>query len=142
MNEFSSTMQLQKATEPRAYSYIRMSTAAQLQGDSLRRQTQLSEQYATQHGLDLDDDLKLHDIGVSAFDGSNVAKGELGAFLDAVKKGKVAKGSMLLMELFLDRLSRGDLQSSITLMMDLLNSGITIVTLSDGKTIRSGANKI
>ena len=45
-----------------------MSTATQLQGDSLRRQTQLSEQYSAEHGLDLNED----DIGVSAFDGSNV----------------------------------------------------------------------
>ena len=72
--------------KPKAYSYIRMSTAAQLQGDSLRRQTQLSERYAAEHGLDLDKELKLHDIGVSAFDSSNVEKGELGAFLNAVKR--------------------------------------------------------
>ena len=127
--------------QPKAYSYIRMSTAAQLQGDSLRRQTQLSEQYAKQHGLDLDEDLKLLDIGVSAFDGSNIGKGELGAFLDAVKKGKVAQGSMLLIEWF-DRLSRGNLQSSITLMMDLLNSGITIVTLCDRKKFVPGQARL
>jgi hypothetical protein len=51
------------------FSYVRMSTATQLQGDSLRRQTQLSEQYIAEHGLDLDED----DIVVSASDGSNIA---------------------------------------------------------------------
>ena len=51
------------------FSYVRMSTATQLQGDSLRRQTQLSEQYIAEHGLDLDED----NIGVSASDGSNIA---------------------------------------------------------------------
>ena len=50
------------------FSHVWMSTAAQLQGDSLRRQTQLSEQYSAEHGLDLDED----DIGVSAFDGFNI----------------------------------------------------------------------
>ena len=45
-----------------------MSTATQLQGDSLRHQTQLFEQYSAEHGLDLDEDA----IGVSAFDGSNI----------------------------------------------------------------------
>jgi len=50
------------------FSYVRMSTATQLQGDSLRRQTQLSEQYSAEHRLDLHED----DIGVSAFYGSNV----------------------------------------------------------------------
>ena len=34
----------------------------------MRRQTQLFEQYSAEHGLDLDED----DIGVSAFDGSNI----------------------------------------------------------------------
>jgi len=127
--------------QPKAFSYVRMSTAAQLQGDSLRRQTQLSEQYAAENGLDLDEDLKLHDIGVSAFDGSNIDRGKLGAFLAEVQKGKVAKGSMLLIESF-DRLSRGDLQTSISLMMDLLNSGITIVTLSDRKKFVPGQTRL
>jgi hypothetical protein len=43
--------------------------ALSFRGDSLRRQTQLSEQYIAEHGLDLDED----DIGVSASDGSNIA---------------------------------------------------------------------
>ena len=50
------------------FSYVQMSTATQLQGDSLRHQTQLFEQYSAEHGLDLDEDA----IGVSAFDGSNI----------------------------------------------------------------------
>ena len=128
------------SAKPKAYSYIRMSTSAQLQGDSLRRQVQLCEQYATEHGLELDDELRLRDIGVSAFDGSNVEKGALKAFLDAVEGQKVAKGSTLLIKSF-DRLSRSDLQSSITLLMTLLNSGITIVTLADGQVFVPGKTK-
>jgi hypothetical protein len=54
--------------QPEAFSYVRTSTATQLQGDSLRRQTQLSEQYSAERGLDLDED----DIGASAFEGSNI----------------------------------------------------------------------
>lgn len=50
------------------FSCVQMSTATQLQGDSLRHQTQLFEQYSAEHGLDLDEDA----IGVSAFDGSNI----------------------------------------------------------------------
>lgn len=45
-----------------------MSAAGQFQGNSLRRQTQLSEQYSAEDGLDLNKD----DVGVSAFDGSNI----------------------------------------------------------------------
>jgi hypothetical protein len=64
-----------------------MSTATQLQGDSLRRQTQLSEQYSAEHGLDLNDD----DIGISAFDGSNVMRYPvaLRVVLDAIACGYI-----------------------------------------------------
>ena len=117
---------------PKAFSCIRMSTSEQLKGDSLRRQLLLAETYAAEHGLVLDDKFRLQDIGVSAFDGSNIERGDLGIFLEAVKQGKIVKGSMLLLKSF-DRMSRSDLQSSITIMMNLLNAGITIVTLSDRK---------
>ena len=39
----------------RAYSYLRFSTAAQLEGDSLRRQTEAARKYAERHGLELAD---------------------------------------------------------------------------------------
>ena len=68
----STTVACEDRPQPKAFSYVSMATAAQLRGGSLRRQTQLSEQYAAEHGLDLDEDFKLHDIGVSAFDGSNI----------------------------------------------------------------------
>lgn len=38
-----------------------------------------------EHGLDLLDEHRLHDIGVSAFKGANVADGVLGTFLAAVR---------------------------------------------------------
>lgn len=41
-----------QAMKPRAYSYVRFSSPDQEKGDSLRRQVELSEQYAIKHGLD------------------------------------------------------------------------------------------
>ncbi|KAB1089302.1 hypothetical protein F4V91_24910 [Neorhizobium galegae] len=64
----------------KAYSYIRMSTEVQLRGDSLRRQTEASRNYAVKHGLELVEGFQLEDIGVSAFHGRNVAQGSLGRF--------------------------------------------------------------
>jgi DNA invertase Pin-like site-specific DNA recombinase len=61
-----------------AYSYIRMSTKAQLQGDSLRRQTERSVEFATKHQLDLDSSLR--NIGVSAWNGDNKREGALSRF--------------------------------------------------------------
>src|SRR5438874_8702267 len=91
---------------PRAFSYIRFSTPEQLKGDSLRRQLDLSAKYAKQHGLVLDEGLTFRDLGVSAFDKSNLGSGgKLRAFLDAVEQGLVPPGSLLLVE-SLDRLSR------------------------------------
>jgi DNA invertase Pin-like site-specific DNA recombinase len=80
----------------RAYSYLRMSTAEQIRGDSLRRQLEQSRDYAAKHGMTLVEDLR--DIGISAFHGANAAEGALGLFLAAVKAEKVEAGSYLLVE--------------------------------------------
>src|SRR5437762_6778260 len=80
-------------TRPRAYSYLRFSTPEQSKGDSRRRQADLAQRYATDHGLDLDDKLTFHDLGVSAYSGANVETGQLGAFLEAVRTKLVEQGS-------------------------------------------------
>jgi len=81
--------------EPKAYSYIRFSSPEQEKGDSLRRQIQLSEEYCKQHGLILDDTLKLTDKGLSAYKGHHRTKGALGEFLRLVEEGKIPPGSVL-----------------------------------------------
>src|SRR5437588_1867563 len=92
-------------TRPQAYSYIRMSTDVQLKGDSLRRQLEKSRAYAESHNLELVEDFRLEDLGVSAFKGANADNGALGKFLEAVRANAIQKGSYLLVE-SLDRLSR------------------------------------
>ncbi|AWL03279.1 recombinase family protein [Massilia oculi] len=104
------------ATLPVAYSYIRFSTSEQQKGDSLRRQTELSERYASAHGLTLDTSLHLHDLGLSAFDRSNIDRGALGGFLEAVKRGRIAHGSFLLVE-SLDRLSRDKVLAALEIFI-------------------------
>jgi DNA invertase Pin-like site-specific DNA recombinase len=116
---------------PVAYSYIRFSTPDQLKGDSLRRQLELSERYAKEHGLELDTSLRLKDLGLSAFNKANLEKGALGVFLEAVKVGSVKSGSFLLVE-SLDRLSRANVTDALNLFLGITNAGITIVTLADG----------
>ena len=90
---------------PKAYSYLRFSTPDQMKGDSFRRQAEMASAYAERHGLDLDEGLTFHDLGVSAFRGKNVVEGALGQFISAVNDGRVQPGSYLLVE-NLDRLSR------------------------------------
>lgn len=88
---------------PIAYSYIRFSHPTQIKGDSLRRQLSRSEQFAQQHGLELDTTMR--DPGLSAYTGEHRHKGALSAFLARVEAGAIAPGSYLIVE-NLDRLSR------------------------------------
>lgn len=118
---------------PVAYSYVRFSSPEQLKGDSLRRQLELSEKYAAEHGLELDTTLKLRDLGLSAYHKANVEKGALGVFFEAIKDGRIKRGSYLLVE-SLDRLSRATVLDAQRQFQDIILAGITIVTLADGMT--------
>ena len=114
----------------KAYSYIRFSTTRQADGDSLRRQLELSERYAAKHNLEIDDSLRITDLGKSAYTGKHLSEGALGAFLKAVEAGKVEPGSFLLVE-SLDRLSRAAVPKALRLFLTLLEHGVHIVTLAD-----------
>ncbi|RJP65835.1 MAG: recombinase family protein [Comamonadaceae bacterium] len=118
------------STRPKAYSYLRFSTAEQMHGDSRRRQTDLATLYAAKHGLDLDT-TSFQDLGVSAFRGDNARTGALAAFNNYVQTGVIAPGSYLLME-SLDRLSRGDIVMAQGLLMTIVAAGIIVVTLQPG----------
>jgi DNA invertase Pin-like site-specific DNA recombinase len=89
--------------------------------------------YAARHRLELDTALSLNDLGVSAFRGKNARTGALGAFLQAVDAEIVPEGSLLLVE-SLDRVTRQDPWDALPLFQQIINAGITIVTLQDGKT--------
>src|SRR5262249_429406 len=49
----------------KAYSYLRFSTPEQMKGDSQRRQLEAARSYALEKGLELDEELTFHDLGVS-----------------------------------------------------------------------------
>lgn len=117
----------------KAYSYIRFSSQRQEEGDSVRRQTEAAERYAAANGLDLDRTLSLRDLGVSAYTGRNIREGAaLRDFLNAVERGRVPKGSVLLVE-SLDRLSRQTARKALRTLEEIIESGVDVVTLNDGK---------
>lgn len=120
-------------SKPQAYSYIRWSSDAQTSGDSLRRQQDASARYAEQHGLELVTDFALTDAGVSAFRGKHAKEGALKSFLDAVTDGRIPQGSYLLVEA-LDRLSRQDVWTAFAQLSAIVNAGINVVTIADGRT--------
>lgn len=116
-----------------AYSYLRFSTPEQAEGDSLRRQIALADDYAKRHGLTMDTELNLRDLGVSAFRGGNVeATSALGGFLKAIRDGLVPSGSFLLVE-SLDRISRQMARKAVRILEEIVEAGVTVVTLNDGK---------
>ncbi len=119
------------STAPLAFSYLRFSTPEQQRGDSFRRQTDGAARYAREHGLKLDNRSFL-DLGVSAFRGANLHGGKLGEFLEAVRTGLVPPGSYLLME-NLDRMSRDDPWDAVSLLRNIIKSGIRVVTVSTGR---------
>ncbi len=121
-----------------AVSYVRFSTPSQAQGNSFERQTDRAAAYCERKGLTLDDSLTLRDLGVSAFKGKNLdATSALGGFLAAVGKGKIAKGTTMIVE-SLDRLSRMQIESALQTFLSIINSGIIIVTLSPEQEFAKG----
>lgn len=119
-----------------AYSYIRFSSAVQAKGDSLRRQTQLAQDYCLKHSLTLSDQ-SFTDLGVSAFRSANTNEDNgLGQFLKALQQGVIPRGSFLLVE-SLDRLSRASVMTAMRQLFNIIEYGITVVTLIDNRTYNS-----
>lgn len=114
-----------------AYTYIRWSSEKQSDGASLERQTRLINQYVKQHGLTLAN-VSYKDVAASAAKGKNATEGALGAFIAACVEKKIKSGSYLLVEAF-DRLSRAEPMDALRLFQDIVDFGITVVTLEDGQ---------
>jgi DNA invertase Pin-like site-specific DNA recombinase len=118
---------------PYAISYRRFSTLKQARGDSQRRQTDLTEEYCKRRRLKLIDTYL--DAGLSGFTGENLSDGSaLKVLLNAAKTGKFKPGTNLIVE-SLDRLSRREISTAVRLFLDILDTGLVIVTLIDGEEV-------
>jgi DNA invertase Pin-like site-specific DNA recombinase len=124
--------EIDPARRRRAYSYSRFSTAEQSKGDSFNRQIKMAQAYARKHNLDLDETLTFHDKGVSGYRGQNVSGGRLADFREAVQVGLVPQGSVLLVEQ-LDRISRLSPRKALRVLEDIVEAGVSVVTLNDGR---------
>jgi DNA invertase Pin-like site-specific DNA recombinase len=110
------------------FSYVRMSTRKQLDGDSLRRQLAMSDEWIRANGHTLSP-IKLHDLGRSGYHGANLGpSGKLALFLSLIEAGRVKPGDILLVEA-LDRLSRQQYSEAEKVFRSILDAGVTIVTL-------------
>lgn len=132
------------APTPKAFSYIRFSSPEQAKGDSYRRQRAMAEKYCAEHDLELASsrEYTFLDKGRSAYKARHLDdEGQLRRFLDLVESGAIERGSYLLVE-SLDRLSREKVSTALPRFMDLLNSGIRVVTLSDSRLYTEDFNEL
>jgi DNA invertase Pin-like site-specific DNA recombinase len=114
-----------------AISYLRFSSKAQSLGDSYRRQVTATEKWCHENGYELSK--QLEDLGVSAFNGSNLDDtSALGGFVKLIERGKIPKGTVLVCE-NLDRLSRGQILDALGLFTSILKGGVDILTTMDKK---------
>lgn len=105
--------------------YLRFSSAAQAEGDSVRRQRELAQRYCAPRGLTIC--REVCDMGVSAYRGDNLATFD--SLASEVQQGTLARGSILLVE-NLDRFSREGLGTSLYALLTLVKAGIVVIDLT------------
>ncbi len=129
----------QDATMPqRAYSYRRVSDP--YSKDGIDRQEDYATALAVKHGWCLDDTLLFTDRGRSGFHGHNrKPTAALTQFLDLVKRGRIAPGSVLIIE-NIDRLSRQEVDIAYDLFRDILKAGVWIATQTPERIYRPGVS--
>src|SRR5262249_37933448 len=117
------------------YSYLRYSSPAQREGDSVRRQTTNAAAWCKRHNVALDDKRNYLDEGKSAYHGKHRQDGgALKAFLDDIKRGAIKAGSVLIIE-SLDRLSRENPWDAVPLLCEIVNAGVDVAALSPSEML-------
>ena len=111
----------------KAYSYKRYSTPDQAKGLSLSRQESETEALCRRHGWELDQNLSIDDLGKSAF--SKGSQKGLEAFMQAIRLNQVVAPAVLIVER-LDRLSRQEIDSALSIWQEILRAGISIATVN------------
>jgi len=100
-------------------------------GDSLKRQTEITERLCREKGWELDK-MERIDKGVSAFRGANIENGPLAEFISEVEKGKIETPCVLVVEA-MDRLSRASIVTARNLLEKLIQLDVHICTANNGK---------
>ena len=133
----SSTNDKKKPLPSYAISYLRFSSVVQGKGDSSRRQNAARDRWLDAHP-DIPLKKEMNDLGLSAFRGKHVAKGDLGDFLALCVteefRAETKRRDVYLLVESLDRLSRERPFKAAHQLEEILAGGVKVVTLCDGKT--------
>lgn len=118
---------------PKAYAYVRWSTAEQGEEgrDSHDRQTTPLRAFTEATGIPVVE--TIIDKGVSAFKGANARIGQLKGLLDRIESGEIERGDYVIVE-SIDRLTRQKLNDSVELIQSILKKGVRLHTVIDQKT--------
>jgi DNA invertase Pin-like site-specific DNA recombinase len=114
-----------------AFSYRRFSSKNQTDNTSLQRQLEMAQAVCSEKGwslIDLPPDASVSAYKITDLDGNKAAnfhKGNLGAFLEKVRRGQIPKQSVLILER-LDRFSRQYWDVVYPVWLELLQSGVEI----------------
>ena len=124
-----------KRLDPIAFSYLRFSDIQQEAGHSTARQTGGADEWSEKNGIEIVK--RMDDLGLSAWTGKHVKKGQLGAFLEMCKTEDFqaickVRNVYLIVER-LDRLSREMILTQVSQLTDIVHAGVIVVTLADGQ---------
>ncbi|MFA0171088.1 recombinase family protein [Vibrio splendidus] len=124
----------------KAYSYIRFSSKAQEEGDSLRRQTESTKRYCESNELELDNSFQ--DLGKSGFrkKNGNSEQEALNSFIELCEDGQIEDDAILIVE-NLDRLSRDNVKSALQQFLKILDF-VDVYTLQDEKLYKKNSKSI
>lgn len=115
---------------PKAIPYIRFSSAPQGKGSTVERQQNLIDTWLYENqDIDLSS-LIFSDLAKSGFTGENLKHG-LGQIFLAIESGEIKAGDVILVEA-IDRLSRLEPMKLLKLINQIIDAGVTIITLEDG----------
>lgn len=115
-----------------AVSYIRFSSARQLKGDSLARQTELLGKWATDNPDYTVSERSFRDLGISGWSETNGhLDNAFGRLLEAIEAGIYKPGTVILIE-DITRAGRQDTAKMLHVLTGILLAGVSIITLADG----------
>jgi len=118
---------------PKAYAYVRWSTAEQGEEGRDSHSRQITPLQAFTEGTGVPVVETVIDKGVSAFRGANARTGQLKGLLDRVANGEIGQGDYIIVE-SIDRLTRQKLTDSVDLIQSILKKGVRLHTVFDDKT--------